>query len=637
MYNNRNKYKNSKQNQNNEVEPQSTMLRRNNSQYMNQISNAQEEPENDNIDNLSTENMNEEPENVNDSNETGQLSNLGLGKGLGLPGLKSGMSTAKSLVKGLKNNPGLNVFFKKYKLIILLCVGILLVFMLLLIVTLDLFAFESSASSSNKSGLAGYDYYEVEDLCETVTVYNHEKTEYTRELDFETEYIPGVVDAEVRGFSDSPEVLKTFAIAARSYALKNMNDDCSIEGSTYKQDFTFNEDRLKQITADDHPIKQAVMDTYGLVAIKNGELLTTYYDAACYRGEDENYYFIGYGRVTLGSEQIQKIPKSWEITGMLSYINKSKENGVECYQGHGMGISQYGAYYLATKENYSMLDILKYYNGDIELSSIYQAASSNFTSETSDGLNDILAMSLSDYLSSQGTSTEAYNEYILENVVSTGIGTKDAVAQAGASLVGGLYQIYGVRLPYTLSGQHYGGIYNASGANINRSATSFYGVDPEWGSKIYNSSGGNFYYGGSKYTRYGPDCSGFVSWAIHNAGFKVNVMLANDFGNLGTQKSLNGSQVAEPGDLLWNSGHIMLIIGVDTDKKVYYIAHASSGENGVKINTISFSDSTKKAVIMDDWYANNKRNVTEEEFIETYRNGYVGGYTGNYNKIVAVN
>lgn len=626
MNNNRNKFKNT---QNNHKKLATPNLRRNNPRNMAQYAN-QEELEQENID---SENMSDnlEQENVQKSNTVPQNN-----KPRGLP--KMGLnSSKKNLGKMLNKIPGLNIFLKKYKLILLLVVAILAVFALVMLVALEMFDEDVSNESATKKGLAGYEYYGVENVCNTVTVYNHEKTVYTKQLDFEEEYIPGVVAAEVEIFSDAPEVLKLFAIAARSYALKNMNDDCSIEGSTYKQDFTYDENKLKEITADDHPIKQAVAETYGLVAIKGEKIQTTYYDAACYRGEDNSYYFIGYGSATLGSEKIQKIPKSWQNPGLLSYINKSKEEGKECHQGHGMGISQYGAYYLATQENYTMEDLIQYYIGNVELKTIYQAASGNYTDVTSSGTTDILTMSLKDFLSSKNTTPEAYNEYILDNIVSSGIGTRDAVVKAASTLVGGLYQIYGVRLPYTLSGQHYENIYNASGANINRSATSFYGVDPQWGSSIYNSSGGAFYYDSYKYTRYGPDCSGFVTWALHNAGFNVSVDVANSFGNYGTKTKLNGSKVAEPGDLLWNDGHIMLIIGVDSEKKQYFIAHASGGSDGVKINTISFSDSSKSAVDMTDWYASHKKDISKEEFIKKYRDGYVDGYTGNFNKIVAMN
>lgn len=621
--NNNNKYKNSRSNQTGNISNENKNFKKNTSvrDYLN------EEPE---IEDETLENGNENDEEL--ENSELEQENPALPRMPMVPSISSLANGGKSIIKGLANLKNFGIFFAKYKIIIIIALIILFVFFLLIIVSMDLLAADSSGG--NKLGLAGYDYYEVEGLCDKVKVYNPNDGTYTKELDFETEYIPGVLYKEVRGFSDAPEAMKLYAIAARSYAIKAMSDDCTIEGSTRVQDFVFDESILKTITEDSHPLKQAAMNTYGLVAVKNNELMKLYYDAACYRGEDDSNYFIGYGSLTTGSEKTQKIPKSWSNDGLLYYINKSKANGVECYQGHGYGISQYGAYYLAKEQGYTFTQLLDFYATGATLSSLYQAANSNYLAATSDGLNNILATSLRDYLNSQGSSVEAFNDHILSNVLDAGIGTREAVVSAATSLVGDLYQMYGVRLPYTLCGQHgCGDMKTASGVNVNKTATSFYGADPDWGSKISNSSDGKYHYSGSIYTRYGPDCSGFVSWTLHNAGFKTSVLNADSFGNLGTKTTLNGSQVAEPGDLLWNKGHIMLVVGVDTNKKVYYIAHASGGESGVKINTVSFSDNKKKAVDMSSWYASNKKDISNEEFINTYRAGYIDGYTGQFSTV----
>ena len=559
---------------------------------------------------------------------TGTLKNITMNtaKSLGGKFLKILGSAVSKILTFLLANP----------IVLAIIVGIII---LLIVIILIFAAFEEENNRSTRTGLYGYEYFHVDNICDTVKVYNPDTGTYTRELDFETEYIPGVVYAEVGGFSDSPEVLKLFSVAARSYALTTLDESCTIEGSARVQAFTFDESAFETITADDHPIMQAVMDTYGLVAVKNGELMRTYYDAACYRGEDSNNYLIGYGSLTLGEEHQQSIPKSWaEGKGIMTYINGSKRNNTQCWGNHGYGISQYGAYYLATQQGYLMEDLLTYYNGDVSIYSIYEGVSTNYTLATSSGTSDILTMSLRDFLESQGTSVEAYNEYILSNIISAGVGTRDAAIVTAVSLVGSLYQYYGVRIPYTLCGQHYCVDMISNGTNVNRAATSFYGVDPNWGSTISNSSTGvyRYYYQGSwaTYTRYGPDCSGFISWVLHNAGFNTTVLGADTQGNLGTKHALNGTQVGEPGDLLWHSGHIMIIVGVDTSSQVYYIAHAASGSQGVKINTVSFNSPGDYAVDMTEWYENNRLDITDEEFIERFRAGYVDGYTGQYDAVV---
>ena len=514
---------------------------------------------------------------------------------------------------------------------------------LLILIVFALFLNESNSDpfefGNTQLGLSGYTYLNIGDFCEKVKVYNPKTGTYTAELDFETEYIPGVVAAEVGGFSDAPDVLKLFSVAARSFGLKSIDkSSCTIEGSARRQAFTFDKETLAKVTSESSPIRQAADATYGLVIGRNNELMTVHYDAACYRGQDNDYYHIGYGSADNGVERIQKIPKSWAQTksGLMSYINKSISVGKMCYNNHGYGISQYGAYYLATQENYDFNQLINFYLDNVTIYSIYENVNFtsnitlNYTTETSNGTNDIISTNLRTFLQNKNTSVQEFNEYILENIASAGYGTREGAIAAAVSLVGGLYQNYHVRIPYTMSGQHGGTIPSlASGHNLNHLATSFYGVDPEWGTRISNRSDGTFHYGSYSYLKYGPDCSGFVAWVLHNAGFDVSVLGANAFGQIGTQKSLNGTRVGNPGDLMWKEGHIMFIVGVDDNAKKYYVAHASSGSQGTKISTVDFNSSSNKVVDMTNWYAQHKHNFASmEEFVTTYRNGYLDGYTG---------
>ncbi len=598
-------------------------------------SSENEQPPTSNPNPLDKTNNDKEPQ-----NQANPMSNLNPASMLSnkmAPSQNKGNSTSNNSGASSIIEKGVKSFISKHKIPILIGGAGIAFFVLIIFAAIGGASDEQNQFGNGNIGLAGYSYFAIENICETVKVYNPTDDTYTGELDFEKEYIPGVVNAEVGIFSKAPEVLKLFAIAARSYALNRLDSTCTIEGSSRVQSFTFDTAELAKVTSEDNPIMQAVNDTYGLVAIKNGELLTTYYDAACYRDEDENYYYIGYGRNTLGEERRQAIPKSWNNSGFLYYMGHG-----QCYKGHGRGISQYGAYYLATEEGYSMLDLLKYYNGDeVELRSIYQGVSSNYTLATSAGSQDIIPTSLREFLISKGTSAEALNEFILQNVVSAGIGTRDAAVVTMVSLIGGLYENYHVRLPYTLCGQRgCSDMLNSSNSNLNKPAYSFYGVDPDWGTIIHNNEHNaneyNYYYNGgwTSYTRYGPECAGFILWVLHNSGFTSPGNIgANAMGNLGTKHALNGTQVGNPGDLLWHSGHIMMIVGVDPDAKVYYIGHASGGSDGVKINTVPFTSPNNFAVDMTDWYASHKVNLTTEEFINEFRNGYVDGYTGTSGNI----
>ncbi len=238
--------------------------------------------------------------------------------------------------------------------------------------------------------------------------------------------------------------------------------------------------------------------------------------------------------------------------------------------------------------------------------------STNYTNVTSNGLNDVLTGPLKDKLIEKGTTYLRFNEYILNNVIKAGVGTREGVVAAAVSLVGGLYENYSIRIPYTWAGQHGGyisGIRNPAGGE-------FFGVHPLWGSSIsyyvHNSEINRTYY------HYGPDCSGFVMWALHNGGMSTGY-------STGNRTSLNGKRMGNPGDLMWQPGHIMLVVGVSDEEKKYYVAHAAGGDQGTKISTIGFSDSTSKIVNMDAFYANqgNRKYTDATKFSEAFKAGQI--------------
>lgn len=239
----------------------------------------------------------------------------------------------------------------------------------------------------------------------------------------------------------------------------------------------------------------------------------------------------------------------------------------------------------------------------------------NYTKETSSGLNDVLTKTIAEALKDHHTTYKQFNESILNSVIKAGVGTRDGVVAAAVSLVAGLYENYQIRLPYTYGGQHGYALNSAA----NPLGSSFYGVDPSWGKYI-----GNFYLSGyGPYHYYGPDCSGFVMWALHNGGMKAYPGTSTNYPSLGRNITLNGKRVGDPGDLMGHPGHIMLIVGVDDAKKVYYVAHASGGSEGVKISTIGFSNSYNYVVKMDNFYANasNREYTNSSSFTNAFRAG----------------
>lgn len=196
---------------------------------------------------------------------------------------------------------------------------------------------------SNSDSKANIVY--ANDICSTVHINSGSNAgDHTIE-----EFIAGAVYGEVGSWSNYPELMKAQAVAARTYLVgraKVENGVCYIDtgGSTlgYKPN-------APQVIVD------AVNATAGEYLMKNGKRLTaaeSQFDALCISdGYKTNTSSTNYTLCQKG----QQIPKSW--------LNPKLTNTLEYYYGHkhGIGMSQYGAYYLAREENKTYKEILKYY------------------------------------------------------------------------------------------------------------------------------------------------------------------------------------------------------------------------------------------------------------------------------------
>ena len=70
------------------------------------------------------------------------------------------------------------------------------------------------------------------------------------------------------------------------------------------------------------------------------------------------------------------------------------------------------------------------------------------------------------------------------------------------------------------------------------------------------------------------DCSGFISWELHNGGYKYNEYHSSQFENLGQKREFDSN--GQAGDLLWKDGHIAII--TDVNKKGYTILHETEND-----------------------------------------------------------
>lgn len=449
------------------------------------------------------------------------------------------------------------------------------------------------ASDDSSGGLAFGGYYELP--CNEITVIDVDAlgnpTE-SKTYDLE-DYVAGVVYAEIGEF-DNLEVYKTYAVAARTYVSKVASNECTIENSTRAQTF---KDITNLNTNTSKMIYEAVEATKGQVVLSDdGNLLITEYDAFCFIEKTADYYTL--------AQQGQQIPVEWANNNINNrgYLNcqceQPDKNIKECYNtngewldgGHGRGMSQYGALYLAEEQEYTYDKILKFYYGDeIIVSSQYMTSIAGLSiKNTTDA--KALDTRLDEFLNSNGSSIENMNTFIHDSVISVGAGTREGVVVAAVSLINYLYDNFNTKLPY-----YWGGAYQ------------HIGVSPSFGSYSPStpSRSGKIYY----YQSF--DCSGFVSWSIKNGGYNFNRTTSFYFDVNYSDDSCDiesSSCVGQPGDLINSpNDHVELIVAVDLENEKYVIAH--SGTEGVvmkerPMHVDTSSKKQSKILHMDSFYNN---------------------------------
>lgn len=222
---------------------------------------------------------------------------------------------------------------------------------------------------------------------------------------------------------------------------------------------------------------------------------------------------------------------------------------------------------------------------------ISQAAKINIGTDVIKNSGSILkGQALSDYISSKGGNIDDFNKLMARSVRAAGLYTKTGAATAGVFLATGLYQKYGITIPYWRGGK-----------------TSSIGAYGSWG--IYNN---NPTYSGYYY--YGMDCDGFVNWTYLNTGIVYNSILANSYYHW------NGLPVSkengEVGDVMRTTGHVKIIVG-KTDKG-FIVAEEAGRDNGLIVSVHAYTWTGDYIIIKG------------EELIKQYThmddNGYPSGF-----------
>jgi stage II sporulation protein D len=158
-------------------------------------------------------------------------------------------------------------------------------------------------------------------------------------------YLQGVVPSEMPS-SWEHDAHKAQAIAARSYAIANLGKRAK-HGYDLKD--TPEDQAYGGASAETTQTNDAVAETSGLVLIYDGQIIPAYYSASA-------------GGQTKSASQV------W--TKDLAYIKAvpSFDDGIK-KNGHGVGMSQYGANNLA-KKGYNAYQILKYFYANTKFAKI---------------------------------------------------------------------------------------------------------------------------------------------------------------------------------------------------------------------------------------------------------------------------
>lgn len=481
------------------------------------------------------------------------------------------------------NDTNSNFFGNKKGISLKLKLKLLLPLLGFVLIFLFIVAIIAVISDDDNGGVGMGGYYHIP--CDEVTVIFVDKDNGYEPTGTATypleEYVAGVIVGEV-DYLGSYEVDKVFAIAARTFfAAYAENNGCTIESSDRYQ--VFNETKSNRAL-------KAAEETKGQVLLTSGGKLysTIQYDAFACIDEDENYYTL--------SQANQKVPKEW-ADKRVGRNNPKLENWFICngkanlQNHHGNGISQFGALYLATEEDYDYLKIFRFYLGDdIMIGSPYMTSIAGLDVKPTRNAKHELNEPITEFLASQGSSLDQYNSFIKENVNNAGFGTREGVVTAAVSLINFLYDNFQMKLPYYWGGQ-----------------AQQYGLPASIGTEHPSSvsPGGNVYY----YRSF--DCSGFVSWAIKNGGYKFSRIATGGFDSRFSEDSCDirsSSCKGQPGDLINSAAcHVQMIVSVDEANGKYIVAE-STGSGVIMqpwgMHQTNCNSSPTKILHLDKFYNN---------------------------------
>lgn len=466
--------------------------------------------------------------------------------------------------------------------------GLAIIALIILIIVLIMGIFSDGNAFS--AGLYGYDY--VEPPCKQITI---KGGDYAGTYEIE-EYIAGVTMGEFGVFLNDTQIeaAKAGAIAARSYVMARIGEDCKVESNQGFQVYR-EPNELAKVVAN---------ETRGLVLTdSSGNIKVTEYDAFCTDSpqNDPNNYIV--------CQKNQLVPKSWadSKSGIDSDWKLGQKKGA-----HGRGMSQWGAAYLAENGS-SWKVILDYYyaedSSEVNLKSIYETVSfaSNYPIDPDNEIYKNLAFltdnSFDNFLSNNGLTKEQFDNLLYTKIEAAGIGTREAVATAAVTLIGSLAEM-NVKLNYQWGGKYYQ--LGTNGSWGLQSATDC----ENYANRGYDKSICTANYKWSSF-----DCSGFVNWALIN-GLQNTGITRVTTSKTNTIPLNSNTAVCNIGGALVSEGHIALVVGYKNDTKQYIVAESrgsriNTGSGGVVLSYYSYGNSHYACNNLDDYYNIENNGETE--------------------------
>ena len=469
--------------------------------------------------------------------------------------------------------------------------GFLIIIFPILVIIIIIASFIFNEDAKNGNSEICYTIKSVSETCKSITV----KGSGTVSVD---EYVGGVVSHEFGGAANYPEMLKAQAIAARSYVLASISPDsdgnCVVNDTS--QAFQTYDANVQDVYL------QAAKDTSGMVMVDDsGNIARTEYSANSLPNPYSSYT----GDTVTMSERNLEIPKSWfsvHKTAGDSELNR-KDGQTDAYgrdvygNGHGRGMGQIAALYLVMEQGYTYDQVLDYFYGQDSVYKWTLAPTNGNSSQICTGGNlqtldhytlyheglDVLDHTLS------ASEIQRLNASLEVEIKKAGHGSGAAVAAVGQGLVYWLEKNKHAYLSYYWAGGHGG--FDGDDTVI--------GADDDWGSTRFGVDTHNRNYR----PYYGMDCSGFVSWATRMACDKdFGAHPSWDWNDRG--KALSSISEVEPGDVLSNNDHIMLVVYNGPDDGPDDVIFAEETGKGLMFSKHS-DVSSYNIRSMKSWYEKN--------------------------------